>query len=856
MDGRKRNHALTMSDQEIQELISEKCSFKLVGCPHCNRNVTKRSGSSHVAKRAFKWSIGKPRRFTCALCGTTYPSENYPLDKVRKVVNPLGEAQEYHYYEDALGQTYFLAAFARKRINMFFQARAYELAVQYHTTKDPEYAHKAAVILDRFADVYPAWPVHGYFPAKADDHNRSRFYDADPPHPYWSGKWSRWFRHEVSWPFALAYDLICNSDALDKLSADKDRDVRRHIETHLLRAMADFFREYDRGQKHVGCESALPGLMSFGRVLGEPLYVHDSVRSFKNNVMSKVFYDGVLYCVSPDYHVGILRDLNRTVEFARGYSDPPGWTDPVDEHHFKDLDLEREFAILRKLNNYTGIMTTPQGFHVPVHDSWSTSKAAPRSISRSVLFGGAGHAILGRGKGLDQLQAHLHYSGYYFHAHADLMNIILYAKGKELLSDIGYTHTRLRSWTDCSLGHNTVVVDGKNQEYTAVGNTMLFAAHGGIVQAVESVGMKVSPGIKEYRRTLVSIGVSEDDAYIVDLFRVRGGSVHDWVIHGDADRDQAIECSVRLKPRDGNMSDYNQAAGMGKTEHYEHIDNLQTARGDGTWNIAFSYLDKSSVRLKTTMLGQPETSIILGRAPSVRRARENNATVEDFCMPIVLARRTGKDLSNRFVAVHEPYVEKSLVTNVRRIEAVSEAPSVIVLEVQIGDRTDTIISTIDRAPFKTVRIPGVQEIVFKGRLGVISEINGKVRWLYLADGAYLAKCDAVIQTPAALWGKITGARRTEVGVKSYLLTRTRLPADGSLDGKTIVVTRSNDITHGYEIARIERKGDDTLVHINDDHGLEIEAETTRLEYFPQTETTGPNRFHICAGIWKSFPTAP
>ena len=850
MDGRKRNHALTMSDQEIQALISDKCHFKLVGCPHCNRNVTKRSGSSHVAKRAFKWSIGKPHQLTCSLCGTTYPHENYPLDKIKKVVNPLGETQEYRYYQDALGQTYFLAALARKRINMFFQARAYELAVQYHLTKDPKYAHKAAVILDRFAEVYPAWPVHGYFPAKADDHNRSRFYDAQPPHPYWSGKWSRWFRHEVSWEFAITYDLICNSDALDKLSAARGRDVRRHIETNLLRAMADFFREYDRGEKSLGCESSLTGLMSFGRVLGEPLYVHDSIRSFKNNVMSKVFYDGVLYCVSPDYHLGILRDLNRTVELARGYSDPPGWTDPVDGLHFQSMDLERDFAVLQKLNNYTRIMTTPQGFHVPVHDSWPASKAAPRSVSRPVLFGGAGHAILGRGKGPNQVQAHLHYSGCYFHAHLDLMNIILYAKGRELLSDIGYSHTRLRPWTWCTLGHNTVVVNGENQRYTAVGNTTLFAAHDGLVQAAEARGMNVSPAISEYRRTLVSVGVSEEDAYVVDLFRVKGGSVHDWVIHGDADHNQTAECSVPLKACDGNMAAYNQSAGIPAAKYYDHITRLHTGQTDTTWNVTFSYRDASPVRLKTTMLGRPGTTLIIGRAPSVRRAGERDADVEKYHMPIVLARRQGRNLSSRFVAVHEPCAGNPLITGVRRIEVTSEAPSVIALEVQLGERTDTIISTTDCAPFKTVRLPGPQDIVFKGRLGVVSEINGKVQWLYLADGERLAKGDAMVRARGAHSGDITGAERPRPGATSFFRTRAALPTDGSLNGKTVVVTRGNGLTHAYAIARIERKGNNTLIHINGDHGLDIAGDTTRLAYFPHTETTGPNRFHVCPGILR------
>ena len=88
----------------------------------------------------------------------------------------------------------------------------------------------------------------------------------------------------------------------------------------------------------------------------------------------------------------------------------------------------------------------------------------PLERSHATLLPGVGHAWLGRGKGEHQVQVHLHFSGAYGHAHADNLNLMLFAKGQELISDVGYTHTQYRNWTVSTLCHNTVLIDEEEQE--------------------------------------------------------------------------------------------------------------------------------------------------------------------------------------------------------------------------------------------------------------------------------------------------------------------------------------------------------------------------------------------------------
>ena len=64
------------------------------------------------------------------------------------------------------------------------------------------------------------------------------------------------------------------------------------------------------------------------------------------------------------------------------------------------------------------------------------------------------------------------------------------------------------------------------------------------------------------------------------------------------------------------------------------------------------------------------------------------------------------------------------------------------------------------------------------------------------------------------------------------------------EGWTVVVTHGNGFVHGYPIARVERRGEKTLIVLAQDHGLQIAGNTTREVYFPRREIKGMNAFVI------------
>jgi hypothetical protein len=60
----------------------------------------------------------------------------------------------------------------------------------------------------------------------------------------------------------------------------------------------------------------------------------------------------------------------------------------------------------------------------------------------------------------------------------------------------------------------------------------------------------------------------------------------------------------------------------------------------------------------------------------------------------------------------------------------------------------------------------------------------------------------------------------------------------------MIITHPNGHTRGYQISRVERQSDKSVIILTDDHGLMISGQQTEEYYFPRRKMSGPNRFVI------------
>ncbi len=830
---RRVRAVMALSEAEMVALIPNKTGFRFVGCPDCDAGAQ---------EGQLRWSIKDPHRVQCRYCEMVFPNERYPDNQIQTVVNPVGETVTYPFWEDETGYRYHFQAKAWREARVYFAAIAEDLGQLYQATGDAAYARRAVLILDAFARYYPGFLV------SYDRAHEQKGFVFEPPYPNFGGKWGRWRADEMPTNLARAYDAIYTSGELERLSDAIGVDVKQRIED-------DFFRGAIRqeGFHEITYGNASPriyvGYAVIGRVLNDPELVHEAIRRSLGLFERQFYADGFWHEGSLGYHRMTMAGMQGVFDALKGYSDPLGYVSD-DGVRYGNLDLERDIAIVKKANQLLDICRYPDGRWIPMHDAWARldsrrvdPNVKPLEQSHATLLPGVGHAWLGRGKGEHQVQVHLHFSGAYGHAHADNLNLMLFARGQELLSDVGYTHTRYRSWAASTLCHNTVLIDEKEQHTDrrdiTDGSILAFEAAYDAVQWVEASGEDVYPELaEEYRRLVMLVNAGEEDHYVVDLFRVQGGNQRDWVMHGSADGDIRTEANMPLQNYGENLlpgvkvrfpeheRDDGNAEGRNVTlaffQNVLHNKSAEDAR------VTFHGDDAVAVRIH--LVGLKDSELFVGDAPSVRRADEDEPLLDHFRMPMLMVRQKGRSPS-RFIAVHEPFRDKAFIDFV---EAEDIGERGVYLKVRHRGVTDHIVLQPGSEVFRA------GDLTFQGEVGFVREQDGEARVMGLWGGEKMQWKTAQLTGGGIYTGQVTDVLRIQDGAPYYALIVNGLPQMDDIDGSVAVVTFGDGTTRGLRVQRME----DDQVILEDDPGFRITNTGMAHCFFPLRAIEGIVRLQI------------
>lgn len=830
------------------KLIPAMNGLRFCACPNCNRGTQ---------EGQMEWNgVSDPDHVHCRYCQMVFPNAKYPENKTLDAINRHGEKEIWRFYEDAAGIKYFFSARSRYEAKQFMAARTYDFAASYALTGKQEYARRAALLLNRYAEVYPKWNVVN------DDVTpglKGPISNAKPPYPYWGGIWNRWFYADIPIDLVQAYDLIYDSGELEKIGYAQGVDAKKRLEDDVLRAAVEFVRTYKEYFSNMS-PFIYQGLVISGRVLGEPDYVHDAIERITTLYKTGFFFDGLWKEGSTSYHYQTINSMTSCLRALKGYSDPPGYKWYKDGSHLEKVDLEKTSPAIVRSKVAPLLMVFPDGHQVPVHDTWASECNKTDYIQGSMLLSDYGHARLGCGSRDNLTHVYLHFSGGYGHQHADALSLILFAKGRELLSDIGYTHTAWRFWTQGTHSHNTVAVNGQKQSSSGHGgNLQLFSPIEGPVQAVEAIQTQSYPKVvDEFRRRLILVKISDTDAYVVDVFGVRGGKQHEFFLHGSSWYPQVAEMSLPLHAIPGTLlgsdvkfelprSENNSGTvSNGKLLDYALFNNLREATTDQTFTITWKFTKDSPACLRSTILGQPACRVVLADTPQVRPAKEDDSKLPDFKRPSLVIQRKGEEgLTSTLVAVHEPFTEHPFLKNVKPLlpnkQKQPDNPVALAIEHYYG--TDYIVSC-NQLGGLLVDLRQQQGPRSKARLGIVRMVSGQIVFAYLYDGEELSLDNFSVKCASSPTGKIEAVNRDEYKNKYSFLVGNRLPAGDMLAGSTIIVTHPDKTTHGYIIKKVEAKGEKSLIHLKDDPGFDLVEGKTRFLFYPQHEIEGTNNYRV------------
>jgi oligo-alginate lyase len=248
------------------------------------------------------------------------------------------------------------------------------------------------------------------------------------------------------------------------------------------------------------------------------------------------------------------------------------------------------------------------------------------------------------------------------HAHFDGMNLGLFAKGLDLMPDFGYPPVQYGGWSSPraawykrTVAHNTVAIEGNNHAI-ADGRTTLFA-DGETLQAVRATCPEMA-GSRQFERTAALVNVSESDCYVVDVFRVEGGTSHTKFMQSHFG--SVTPSGLDLKP----APEYG---------HGSIMRNMQSDKSPQTgWQVDWKVEDKHHYLPREKQVRVRYTDFTSGAEAMLGEGWVSvggyNARGEAW-IPRVMTHRTAAHapLSSTFVSIIEPYETSAPIRSARRL---------------------------------------------------------------------------------------------------------------------------------------------------------------------------------------------
>jgi len=416
-----------------------------------------------------------------------------------------------------------------------------------------------------------------------------------------------------------------------------------------------------------------------------------------------------------------------------------------------------------------------------------------------------------------------------------------------------------------------------------VGNVSLFEPGLSGIAAIEVSAPWVYPGTTtRYQRLLIYNTLDAGHPYALDLFRVKGGKVHDYLMHGSMAFDETAACTLPLQKIDKPYpmllpnEKWTEPRAMGDTfPLYGAFREVGAGRPRDWWDVVYREAG-GNLGTRLIMPGDERTTIYLGRSPApcrlgFKRERGKEARFYDFWRPALIVRReAAEDLDSLFIVVIEPLQGSSAIKGCRRLPLNRDDPEHVALAVSFVDGREDVVLVDMNAPGITGKPASAEGVVtadgacaLKGRIGVLSRKAGSEKKFLIAGTAFSAAGKSLTGAPA-FSGTITGAVRPPYAFAGYaLVTDAELPEGDTLKGRWMSLTfgayavvpgsrgtypaeikTQEGITGMFQIERVVRQQGKTYISTADDHGLAIEGGNTVEQMRPLRTFKGLPRFEI------------
>ena len=654
------------------------------------------------------------------------------------------------------------------------------LAEAYTVTGDRVYAHKAGILLDRVADLYGTFDFGKegiVYERKGDAGYISTWHDACEEHrqiviaydqvfealrkdpgliTFLSGKAAEYGLDNPKTSFALIQDNIENG-ILRNAIANRHKINSNYPATEVALAVTHTVLSWPENRKEVYAiidtmienSSRVDGLSGekglasyssypidilahflemFARM--DPTFLPDIIKRQPNlrktwRFHIDTWFNGEYYPLSGDTGGFALKVTDYPTARA---TKNPGVGSSMFSFLWRLYEVTGDHAYVQVLYHENGdsadnlpcdlFAADPEGFRKAaadvIHEKGQAVEIGSINKERWCL------AMMRSGSGTHARAFWLDYDTGERHSHIDGMNLGLFAKGLDLMPEMGYPPVQYGGWESPralwvrkTAAHNTVVVDGKDQDNPRerhIGTTTLWA-DGNRFRAIRASGPAFY-GIDQYERTVALADISDEDSYLIDIFRVVGGTDHARFMHSHFGTITARGLS--LLP----AADYGHDTIMRNFK----VDDSPVPGWEVEWKVEdrLGYLpDGSDIRVRYTDLS---TDVQACTAESWIPVSSFNESAELWIPSIIVRRHAEKaPLASTFVSIIEPYEKSSKILRLLRLPLVTEGgkpypDANVALEISLTDgQRDVFIAADVENPLKLEPSHASERILAAGK---------------------------------------------------------------------------------------------------------------------------------------------
>jgi len=447
------------------------------------------------------------------------------------------------------------------------------------------------------------------------------------------------------------------------------------------------------------------------------------------------------------------------------------------------------------------------------------NRALPPQPSR--LFAGYGLGILNNPKDTSALA--LTYNLHVSHYHWDFLNFGLFANGQKMMPDLGYpdamngTVKEIYTWSKNTISHNTVVVDKQQQNRNEPGILHDFA-NASFARSIDASSPAYSQA-SEYRRNMIMVDAGNGQSYTVDFFRVAGGKVHDYSLHGPPGKVQPLE-GVWSEPAKGTFAgenvkwgeiyddpvlggkNYKGAYSGYRGSGYQYLYNVQQFQ-QGKLLLQYQHMNDAKAQLRIHLLPGQNQKYYIADAYDLPRKKSH-------VLKYLIARHEATSdtpLKSTFVSVLETYSEKSYIQNTEKLPL--DTGDGVAVKVARNGFTDVILSSTNNA----IKVLSAYHLRTDAQHVVVTfDQKGILKRVFFSDGNYL-KIGGRQFTASAIKGIVTAVSPEQQSVQIELDQTSNLTA--SQLANRIVYFSNNNSFRAHPINSAQLKGNQLTLKTQD-----------------------------------------